>query len=213
MSLGQLFLFVALAASHAGETTASSPPTAGEGPSGDKGDYRLAPTFGLSFGQTHEAIRLEHADGDPTTDTRGLWNTRLELGFNYALNRRPKRLRIRGQSSVGVGLTFATGDWPVHVRQTFGVEYVPKPWFGLLATAGVGFDIATTRPVYSAFVVTLPIGLRFGPVELLYQPAIRVGLASEQSQVLGVLERRAAHTGFAPFELMLRIRIPIRGLR
>jgi len=205
MGVPQLLLVLAL--------TGPQSSGAETGPTATKGDYRLAPTIGLSIGETHEELRLEHTDRDPTREVRGLLNTRLDLGFNYALGRRRSSLRIRGQSSLGVGLTYATGDWPLHLRQEFGLEYVAKPWFGLFAYAGAGFDITTTRPAFSAFVVTLPIGLRFGPVELIYRPGFRIGLASEQALVAGVVARRGARTGFAPFEVMLRVRIPIRGLR
>ena len=205
-----LALCVALApsAAPADATEGAAQPAASQGRA--RGDLSLAPTLGLGVGQTLEAARVEFDDGGAATQARALTHSRLDLGLSYALLRRGMT-RVRGQSSAGVGLVYAPGDWPVHLRQDFGVELVPKRWFGAFVGLGVGFDINTTRPVYSAFALALPLGLRFGPVELVYRPALSVGLGAEHSEVLGGSQRRSAATGVAPFELLLRVRIPVRG--
>lgn len=174
------------------------------------GDVPLAATLGLSIGSTRETLRLSRDDGASSVDTRALMTSRLDLGLNYIVaGIGGERWRLRGQSSLGVGLVYALGEWPLHLRQDLGLELVPRRWFGLFVYGSVGFDINTARPPLSAFVLGLPVGLRFGPVELMARPALRVGLGAEEETIAGATQRRSASTGVAPFEVMLRVRIPI----
>ncbi len=192
----------------------NSAPSQSPRPARAGGDHPLAATLGLSVGSTREELRLEAADGTASRDVRSLTNSRLDLGMNYGVaGIGGDRWRLRGQSSLGVGLIYALGEWPLHLRQDVGIEFVPRRWFGLFAYGSVGLDLNTARPPLSAFVLGLPVGLRFGPVELMARPALRVGLGEEVSALAGGTQRRSAVTGIAPFEVMLRVRIPIRRRR
>ena len=63
----------------------------------------------------------------------------------------------------------------------------------------------------SAAEITLPLGVSFRFIELLYRPALSLPLGSERASVLGGARELSARPGLAPLSFALRLRVPWLG--
>ena len=172
---------------------------------------RLVPTLGVETGEYSERLAVELGGGE-LSDTRSLWVTRIDLGLAYPLTReRPRALSLRGQSSVGIGLVYEVGQWPLHVRQELLVAYPATLWLSLELGLGTGFQLNLTNPSLSYWEVGLPVGVKFANIfELVYYPMLTVALGSDQTPVFGGTKSRGVNTGLAPLNLCARFHF--RGL-
>jgi hypothetical protein len=141
-----------------------------------------------------------------TEATRALWATRLAAGVDVRL---PAALlpvgRLRVLGSVGLGYVYETGAWPVHVGAAalWQAPVSPRWSFPLGVSARVVID--TQAPQRSDLELGLPLGVRCGRVELVYNPAVVIPFGAEVRPLLGGERRLGAKPGIAPLGLVLRV--------
>jgi len=185
-----------LTGSASAEQGQSAPPT-----------KRFVPTLGLETGMYRERLTID-LDEAQLSETRSLWVTRLAFGLSYPLGAaRPGAVKVRGQSSLGFGLVYEAGQWPLHTRQEELVQFTVLPWLAPQIGLGTGFQLNLTDPSLSYWEVGLPVGVSITRhLELIYYPMLTVGIGAEERPVFGGTRTHGVATGFAPFNLMLRVR-------
>jgi hypothetical protein len=166
----------------------------------------LVPTLGTQTGLISE--RLQVSAGDLSlSETRSLWVTRLALGLEYALPGAPATEALRGHTSVGVGLVYASGQWPVQVRQEVSWTRPITSWLSVDVGLGTSLHLNPSSFHLSYWDLGAPVALDIaGVVELVYYPALVVALGASREPAFGGEKTHGIATGLALFELGLRVR-------
>lgn len=170
-------------------------------------DDTFVPTLAVETGTYREELRVD-IGGTTLAETRSLWVSRVTLGLQYGL---PDSWldagRLRATTSIGIGLVFALGQWPLHVRQEAVYVRPVTGWLSLAAGLGVGSQINVSRLRRSYLEVGLPVGVVVADlVELTYYPMLTIGTAAEKRPVFGGTRSHSVHTGVAPLNLIARVR-------
>ena len=172
---------------------------------------RFVPTLSLETGQYAEELRLDLGERTER-EQRALWSSRLALGLGYPIPIDGLGFgQLRGQSSVGVGLVYELGHWPVHLRQELLLALPLTAGLAAVGGLGTGVQLNTSAWARSYWEFTTPIGLRAGPVEVLYLPAALIGLGAETEEVFGGERRHGVANGLAPLNIVARVRFERLG--
>jgi hypothetical protein len=164
----------------------------------------VRPTVEIEAGLAAQRLVVDRG-ATRVADTRSLWATRMGAGVDvrFPADRLPLgRLRVLG--SAGIGVVYATGAWPVHLggAALWEVEVARRHSLPIGLAARAVLD--TSAPARSYAEIALPLGLRYGPVEILYQPALVIPLGTTASGTFGGERRLGAKPGMAPLSLVLR---------
>lgn len=178
-------------------------------PGGETGP-RFQPTAELEPGQTWERLTVDSAAAHSVED-RWLWTARLGVGLSARLPAVGGLDHLRSETAVGLGLVFASGHWPVHVRTQLLWDQELGHQVSLVLGLSTGVLLDTGAPHRSAWEAGIPLGLRWRFLDLLYHPAVIVPLGAEESSVFGGLRRSSARPGLSPFGLLLRVRLAALG--
>jgi hypothetical protein len=170
-------------------------------------DDTFVPTLAVETGTYREELRVDI--GDTTlAETRSLWVSRVTVGLQYGLpDSWPGAGRLRATTSIGIGLVYALGQWPLHFRQEAVYVRPVTGWLSLAAGLGVGSQINVSRLRRSYLEVGLPVGVVVADlVELTYYPMLTIGIAAEKRPVFGGTRSHSVHTGVAPLNFIARVR-------
>jgi hypothetical protein len=175
------------------------------------GPPRFVPTLALEAGTTGEALEVALATGE-LSDTRQHTNSRVALGLAYHLiDLRGPAIALIGQTSLGVGLRWQTGDWPLHLRQELATRFRLTSWCSIAIGLGTGVEINTGQPAMSYWELGVPLTLRLWFVELQYYPHATLPLSGEERAVFGGTRRQATALAITPLHAVLRFRIEPLG--
>jgi hypothetical protein len=162
---------------------------------------RFVPSVGVAVASYGERLTV---DGEG--DTRRLLTSSLVLGLEYRLwDGALDFAVIEGVSTVGLGLVFHHGQAPLQLEQTLRLA---RTWGWLQASGGlaVGLSVNLGDPTYSFATLALPLGVRLGPVELIYAPRLDLPLGRDEAAVYGGARRQAVALGLSPLNLQVRFR-------
>lgn len=167
---------------------------------------RFVPSAGVSVGAYAETLEVGALD-----ESRGLLYSGLQLGLHYRLfDGAFDFATIEGQTRFEVATVFSRGHFPLRLAQSLRLQR-KLGWFEVFAGVGVGLSLNASQPSFSYLTLGLPLGLRVGPVDLVYLPSLTLGLASQRSSTFsGPRTHRIART-IAPFMIELHYRFD--GLR
>lgn len=170
------------------------------------GEARFVPSFGLTVGSYGE--RLEVGAG---AEARGLMTSGVELGLHYRLyDRLPMRLGLDGVTTLGVATVFARGQFPLVLGQQVRLTR-EWDWFGVFFGLGAGLSVNVSDPTFSFFAVDVPLGVRLGPVDVVYAPRLVVPLAEDSSDVFAGERRHSVALAFEPLMVAVRVRFAALG--
>lgn len=167
---------------------------------------RFTPSVAIEAGQYAEEMTVDYGD-ESQSSSRSLNNTRLALGVAYPLYEDWHGLgALRGQSSLGAGLVYYVGQWPIHARQEVKLHHVLTGWLDLEVGLESGLQLNVSRLSHSYADLGLVIGVDIaGYVELLYLPAFVVGLGSDHQDVFAGTKSQRIDTGFQVLNFALRV--------
>jgi hypothetical protein len=165
---------------------------------------RVRPTVEVEAGLAASRLVVDRG-ATSVADTRSLWVTRVGAGVDVMF---PEELLPRGRlrvlGSLGVGLVYATGDVPVHLGGAVLWQAEAARRLSFPVGLGARVVIDTTAAARSYAELALPLGLRYGPVELAYQPTVVIPFGSTRATTFGGERRLGAKLGIAPLSLVLR---------
>ena len=177
----------------------------------DAAVHTFTPTISTQSGIIAERLGVD-AGGAHASETRSLWVTRLALGVEYAVPGGPIAGHLRATTSLGVGVVYALGQWPLQLRQEVTWVRPVTSWLAVEVGLGTGVHLNVSDLHRSYWDVGVPIGLEVaGTVELVYYPALMVALGSRREPVFGGEKTHGMATGLAPVELGLRLRLERLG--
>ena len=163
---------------------------------------RFTPTFAFDTGFYGEVQRFE-LEGATYDETRTRWASHILLGVEYAV----ADSRMFGASELGAGLIYASGQWPVLLRQTFGLERSTGRRSTVSIGARVGAQINVTDPTFSFVDLGVRFSVRYGIAELSYVPAIPIALGRETSSVFGGEAVHRVRTGSPTHSVVIRFEL------
>lgn len=178
------------------------------------GERTIVPTLALETEQYSEVSRLALATAEQS-EARSLWVSRLALGLQYDLSRNWLGAgKLKGQTSLGLGIVFALGHWPLHLRQEILFTRRATPSLSLLAGFGTGFQINTFDIHRSHWELGLALGVAIADrVEAIYCPMLTVGMGDKKEQVFGGTRAHGIATELAPLGFVVRARFNGLGFR
>lgn len=165
----------------------------------------LRPGASVDVGYYPDERRLTTPDGE-TASTRQLWFTRVNLSVGYDIRQRVLPGLMRGQSSLGVGVVYQEGQFPLHLRQELVWDYPLSSWLELEAGLVFGANFNFTNSAGSFWEVSVPLGLRFKKsVELLYWPMLTLPLSAQTDDVFGGTIAARVAPAVVPVGLVVRV--------
>jgi len=171
----------------------------------------FTPTISTQSGLVAERLSVD-AGGAHEAEVRNLWVTRLALGLEYAIPGGPLGEHLRGTTSLGVGVVYALGQWPLQLRQEVAWVGPVTSWLAIQVGVSTGVHLNLSDTHRSYWDVGVPIGVEVaGTVELVYYPALTVALGSRREPVFGGVKTHGMATGLAPLEFGLRLRLERLG--
>lgn len=159
----------------------------------------VVPHVEAGLGQTAEALTVPAGAG-ARTETRDLYSTRIAVGLDYPA------LSLHGRTALAGDLLLGPGRWSLVAEQDLRWR---RPLGPLTASIGLGLAgrLELERPSLSTLAIGLPVGLRWGPVELDWRPAWRIPLGEEETAVFGGTRRHGAASGIDLLALALRVHV------
>jgi len=166
----------------------------------------FVPHVEAGLGQTGESLTVPSGEATSLTETRDLYTTRLALGLDYGPVGDLGGGAVRGRSALAIDVLLGPGRRALILEQDLRWH---RPLGPLVIAVGPGlagrFDLE--QPDFSTLEIGLPIGLRWGPVELDWRPAWRVPLGEDEAPVLGSVRRHGASSGINWLALSLRVHL------
>jgi hypothetical protein len=195
---------------HADEARAESAATASP-----RREPSFVPTVGFGLSGIVERSRID-AGGERFEETRSDLRATLAVGLAHPVltlgTYRAARVRIDGHASLGVGPTFGDGRYQVPLREDVTLAWGAASWLTLRVGLGAGVVVDATRTAFSYAEFGAPLSFTFGPaVEVVWRPALAVGLGEEERAVFGGTQSWSSGVAFVPFDFALRFRIGAIG--
>ncbi len=177
--------------------------TLGAGPAAAE----VVPHIEAGVAQTGEALTVPAGDG-ALTETRDLYSTRLAIGLDYpALSEvAPLGGALYGRTALAGDVLLTPGRWSLVAEQDLRWR---RPLGPLSIALGLGLAarLELERPSFSTLALGLPVGVRWGWLELDWRPAWRIPLGEEEAAVFGGTRRHGAVSGVDLLALALRVHV------
>ena len=167
----------------------------------------VIPTVALGLARTPETLTLSLADGEQR-DTRSVWHSGFRAGVGYHLPDRWLPLgQLRGHTGLALELVLADGRLPLGLTQAAQWELPLTGELAVSAGASAAVHVDFGDLGLAAVDLGLPLGVRWGWVELLYTPRVVVPLASAREEVFAGTRSRHTGTGLALLHVSLRLHL------
>lgn len=167
----------------------------------------VVPHVEAGLGQTAEALTVPSGAGT-LTETRDLYSTRLAIGLDYPAlaDVTPLGGALYGRTALAGDLLLTPGRWSLVAEQDLRWR---RPLGPLAISVGLGLAgrLELERPSLSTLAIGVPIGVRWGAVELDWRPAWRIPLGEEETAVFGGTRRHGAAAGIDLLALALRVHV------
>lgn len=145
----------------------------------------FVPHVGLGLGQTAERLEVPAGDARSAAE-RELFSTRLALGVDYPLMDEPLwGGALVGRSTLAFDLLLGPGRWGLVVDQAAGWHRPLGAGFTAQLGLGLSGRLDLERTARSQLDITLPIGVRWRAVEVVWRPAWRMPLGADSTDVFG----------------------------
>lgn len=173
-----------------------------------RAEIDVVPHLEAGAGQTGESLSVPVGDGQRVSATRDLYALRWALGAEYGpfggLAFAGGAVHLR--SAVAADVLLGPGRWALTAEQDLRWRRPVGP-LALAAGPGVAARLDLERPGFGTLEIGLPIGLRWGLVELDWRPAWRVPLGEQTVAMLGGERRHGASAGINWLALSLRVHL------
>lgn len=158
----------------------------------------LRESVGLETGRYDDQMQVVASPVD-VTERRTLWFSRLDVGVSYPVSASALPPGLEGETSLGLGVLYAVGEFPLYARQQLTWNRSFSSWGTFLVGVSAGVRYVPARVVESAFETGLALGLRLGNhIEVVYRPLFVLPLGSESTTVWGGTLSRRVSTQLAP---------------
>ncbi|WP_428263165.1 hypothetical protein [Haliangium sp.] len=165
-----------------------------------------SPWLALGLARSHESLTVTGAGGSER-DRRAVWHTGPRLGLRYRISDTwPGIGRVRGHTGLALDVVLADGRTPVGVVQEAVWEWRLGPLSAVVG-AGAAVHVDLGRRGLAYLDLGLPVGLRWGRVELLYRPRLGVPLAAARGEAFGGTRERRSGAGVALVHVLVRVHL------